>query len=297
VVDGYVRVWLSVPAPRAVEVIDYDGSPYLRFDRTGVAVNENSTMYYLNETPVAATPPADLSRTTPPHWMRISGGHSYEWHDGRLQALAGVALRPGERDVGRWRIPLLVDGRASAISGELEHGGDPSPVWFWPIAVLLACVLAAWRLRDTVLDRRVARALAGLALVGILVGAFARGLHGRPAIAPLQIVELGAVVVYCAWALREMLVNPDGYFVFFTVAFVALWEGLELIGALLRHYVLLAVPALPARIATVLCLAAGAALLLLVFRLADARPRRGGAAATPRSRGRDDRVPEARGVG
>lgn len=294
VVDGYVRMWLSVPADDLVEVIDYDGAPYLRFDRAGVSVNENSTMYYLNETPVAATPPADLSRTTPPRWVSVSGGHSAEWHDGRLQGLAAEALRPGASILGTWRIPLRLNGRSTAISGVLEHGDDPSLVWFWPIAVILACVLAAWRLRDSALDRRLARALAGTALLGIGLAAVARGLHGRPSVPPLQIVELIAVLAYCAWAVREMLVNRVGYFVFFTVAFVALWEGLNVVPALLRHYVLLALPALPVRIAAVLCLGGGLGILVLVFRLAETRSRLIG-----RGRGeRDaDRVPEPHGVG
>ena len=32
-------------------MLDYRGVPYLRFTRSGVAVNENSEMYYLNQTP------------------------------------------------------------------------------------------------------------------------------------------------------------------------------------------------------------------------------------------------------
>ncbi len=293
VVDGYVRMWLSVPRDDTVIVSDYLGAPYLRFDRAGVQENENSSMYYLNQTPVAATPPSDLSRSTPPHWLSVSSGHSDEWHDGRLQALASQALEPGERNVGPWRIPLLVNGRATAISGELYHGGAPSPVWFWPIVVLLACVLAAWRLHDTALDRRIARVLGGLALTGILIAGIARGLHGRPSIPPLQIVELVAVLAYCGWALREMLVNRVGYFVFFTIAFVALWEGLNVIPALLRHYVLLALPPLPVRIAAVLCLGGGLGILVLVFRLAEARPRR---AERVRDGTPPDRVPEPHGA-
>ncbi len=148
VVDGYVRMWLSVPATETVVVLDYRGAPYLRFSAPGVQVNENSSMYYLNQTPVAATPPAALNAHTPPDWHQVSGGHSYEWHDGRLQALASIALAPGTTYVGRWTIPLRLGGRRSAISGALYHANGPSIVWFWPIVVLLSCVLAAWRLRD-----------------------------------------------------------------------------------------------------------------------------------------------------
>jgi hypothetical protein len=70
-------------------------APYLRFSRTGVEVNQNSAMYYLNQAPVAGTPPPNLSPDTAPSWQRVSGGHDYGWHDGRLHALATVALVPG----------------------------------------------------------------------------------------------------------------------------------------------------------------------------------------------------------
>jgi hypothetical protein len=274
IVDGYVRIWLQVPPRLEVVVLDYRGAPYLRLNRAGVQINENSSMYYLNQTPVPATPPADLSRTTPPHWLDVSGGHAYEWHDGRLQGLASVALLPGTTDVGSWRVPLLLDGRATAISGALLYARDPSLVWFWPIVVLLACVLAAWRVRSDGLDLRLARALSLAAITGIVVAGLARGLHGRPTVPPLQLIELAAVLAYAGWALHYVLLRRSGYFAYFTIAFVALWEGLNLLPVLPAHYVLLAVPAFPSRVASVLCLGGGAGILILIFRLSDV-PRRG----------------------
>ena len=95
VVDGDLRMWLSVPASETLVVVDYRGAPYLRFSRAGVEVNRNSSMYFLNQTPVAQTPPSYITASTPPNWHRVSDGHAYEWHDGRLHALATVALSPG----------------------------------------------------------------------------------------------------------------------------------------------------------------------------------------------------------
>ena len=89
-----------------------------------------------------------------PKWSSVSGGHAYSWHDGRLHALATVALAPGASYVGRWSIPVRINARAGAIAGGLWHASDPSIVWFWPIVVLLACVLAARRVRSPGLDRR-----------------------------------------------------------------------------------------------------------------------------------------------
>ena len=152
VIDGDQRMWLRVGQSETLLVLDYRGAPYLRFSRSGVAVNHNSAMYYLNQTP-AEVPPSNLRPTTAPRWSSVSGGHAYSWHDGRLHALATVALAPGASYVGRWSIPVRIDGRAGAIAGGLWHASDPSIVWFWPIVVLLACVLAARRVRSAELDR------------------------------------------------------------------------------------------------------------------------------------------------
>jgi hypothetical protein len=127
VVDGDLRMWLSVPADETVVVLDYRGAPYLRFSPGGVAVNYNSSMYYLNQTPFAQTPPGNLTASTPPSWHVVSSGHSYEWHDGRLHALATVALTPGVAFVGRWTVPLRIDGGSAAIGGGLWHADDRVP--------------------------------------------------------------------------------------------------------------------------------------------------------------------------
>ncbi len=58
VIDGDLRMWLQVPRDQTVVVLDYRGAPYVRFSPAGVDVNHNSSMYYLNQTPVALTPPA-----------------------------------------------------------------------------------------------------------------------------------------------------------------------------------------------------------------------------------------------
>jgi hypothetical protein len=270
VVDGYVRMWLSVPPAETVVVLDYRGAPYLRFSRAGVEVNRNSEMFYLNLTPVAGVPPRNLTRTTPPTWSLVTTGHDYEWHDGRLQALAGVVLAPGTRYAGRWSIPLRVDGRAAAIRGGLWHAPAPSLVWFWPIAVILLCVLAGWRLRDERLDALMARALGGAALLGAAAAGIGLELHGRPGIPPFHLVELAVILVFTAWGARRVLVRPPGSFGYLVIAVVAIWEGINLMPTLLNGFVLISLPATLARVATVVCLGAGIALLPLVVRLPDA---------------------------
>ena len=269
VIDGDQRLWLRASPSEMVVVLDYRGAPYLRFSRSGVDVNQNSAMYYLNQTPIAETPPSNLSTTTPPDWQRVSGAHDYGWHDGRLHALATVALSPGASYVGRWRIPVLVDGRLGSISGGLWHADAPSIVWFWPIVVLLACVLAARRVRRNALDALVARVLAMAALIAIAIAGVGRELHGRPSVSASQLATFAVIVAFVAWGLRRALLKRLGYFWLFAVSFVAIWEGVELIPTLVNGFVLAAMPAFMARTAAVICLGSGAGLLLLAYRLAE----------------------------
>ncbi len=297
IVDGYVRIWLRVPASETLVVLDYRGAPYLRFTRAGVQVNRNSEMYYLNQTPSAWAVPSGISRTTPPHWLAASAGHDFEWHDGRLQALASVAVAAGRSFVGRWTIPVELDGRPTAISGGLWHAGNPSIVWFWPLAVLFLCFWAACRVRRPALDRRLLRALGVATLVALSVACLARELHGRPGVTIFQRVELALVLAFAAWQLQRVLAGRAHWFSFVLIALVALWQGVDLVPTLLNGYVLVEFPPAVVRVATVICLGCGPCLWALAFLVAD-RGEGGSHRREPRSGESDcpDSPREAHGV-
>jgi hypothetical protein len=92
-----------------------------------------------------------------------------------------------------------------------------------------------------------------------------------------QLVEMAIVLGVALWGLVRVIVRPPGFFSYFVIAIVALWEGLELVPTLVNGFVLIALPPFAARAATVVALGSGLGLLLMVFRLAaqrvDARPR------------------------
>lgn len=270
VIDGDQRLWLRVPSSDTVVVLDYRGAPYLRFSRTGIAVNQNSVMYYLNQTPIALTPPASLTPATPPSWQLVSGAHEYQWHDGRLHALAATALVPGTEYVGRWTIPVRLNGRLSALAGGLWHAENPPLVWFWPVVVLFTCVLAARRLRRPALDARLARMLSIAALAAIATGGAGHELHGRPAAGIGQLIVLTFTMAFVAYALRQVLLGRAGPLLHFVISFAALWVGAVLLPVLLHGFVLMAVPALVARVAAVLALGSGASLFLVALGMVDA---------------------------
>jgi hypothetical protein len=287
VVDGDLRLWLDVNPSQTLVVLDYRGAPYLRFSARGVQVNHNSSMYYLNQVPAELVPAVDGPHTAP-HWVQVSGGHSYEWHDGRMGAFAATALAPGTRYVGPWSIAVRVDGRRAVIAGALDYAPDPSLVWFWPTIVALACAFAVLRLRRRELDLRVARALSFVALTALTVAGLGEQLHGRPNVSVGQLIVLAVLLAFVGWALRGLLLGLHGWFGFFLIALVTLFEGATLIGVLLHGFVLIALPPLVARIAVAICLAAGCALLPVVFRLAEQPARAARARAEQPQPGWDD---------
>jgi hypothetical protein len=266
VVDGDLRMWLSVSPHITILVLDYRGVPYLRFSRSGVYVNHNSSMYYLNQTPVPGVPPASLIRKAP-DWRQVSPSHSWEWHDGRLGALATVALTPGASYVGRWNIPVRVDGHLHQLSGPVWHANDPPLVWFWPMAVVLACLAAALRLKRPALDQQIARSLAIVLLAGIATAGAGHELHGRPTVSAAQLAVLTPIVLFVAYALIRVLLGRAGYYLLFTIGFTALWAGGILVPTLMHGYVLMAVPPFAARATSVLCLSGGVGLLVIVLRM------------------------------
>jgi len=268
VVDGDLRMWLKAPASETVVVLDYRGAPYLRFSASGVSVNHRSEMYYLNFMP-SLVPPRHLSATAKPRWEQVTSAHEYSWHDGRLHALASVSLPAGASYVGKWSIALIVNGHRETISGGVWHSPAPSIVWFWPIFVLLACLLAGWRLRRRDLDAAIARALAVAALLALGTGAVARQLHGRPIVSAGQIAVLAVICAFLLLALRHVLRRRPGYFYFFVISMCTLMGDFELIPTLLHGYVLMALPAFLVRSAAVVCAGCGIALLLVTIRMAN----------------------------
>jgi hypothetical protein len=266
VVDGDQRMWLSTL--RLVIVFDYRGAPYLRFSAAGVSVNRNSAMFYLNQNP-AQTPPAGLSTATAPSWQRVTDAPEYSWHDGRLHALAAVALAPGTSFAGTWRIPIAVDGARAAISGGLWHADNPSIVWFWPIVVLLACALAAARVRRPRLDALASRLLALATLAATATLAAGAELYGRPRLVAGQLVVLGLVLAFVAYGLVGVLRGRVGGFHLFVISFVALWAGGALVTVLVNGFVLMAVPAFVARASVVLALGCGGGLFLMLLARMD----------------------------
>jgi len=267
VVDGDQRLWMRATPSLTVVVVGLRGEPYLRFSPAGVAANTRSTTWFLNRVRPLVVPPG-LTATTPPRWRKLTSRHSWTWHDGRLHAAVLAAHPSGNTYLGRWTVPLVLDGRGTAIRGTLWQSAPASPLWFWPLVVVAACIPALFRLREARLEPQVGAALAVLALMSSTVARLGRELYGRPTVSSWQLVLVAATVLV-AVALAVLYSRADwralGGLV---IGIVAAYQGLVLVATLRDGWVLAAFPAWLERSATALSLASGVALVLVSVRLA-----------------------------
>ena len=271
--NAYLNLWVRVPAHAHVTVLDFRGAPWVRFTPGGVAVNHNSQEYYLSQVPVPAVPPRGLTRTTPPHWVRVSRGHAYEWREGRLHALATIALAPGQRFVGSLDDPRDRQRQDHARSpARVWHRGAPSIVWFWPVLVLLVCALAAWRLHSPELDQRLSARLALLLLALVAVGMGGKYLHGSPSVTAGNVVLLLVTLAVLGAVAGRLLGGRSGGPLLLVIAVIALWAGLTLLPVLTHGYALVVLPLFLVRVIAAALLGGALSLALFGVRMLDSLP-------------------------
>jgi hypothetical protein len=95
------------------------GEPEIRIDESGVWANAGSP-----------TATSDKLVSASKHgWVHLNGGRTVTWHEHRLNPPSISRLGP----VGRFVIPIEIDGRAANISGTFIRVARPA-VWPWPLA-------------------------------------------------------------------------------------------------------------------------------------------------------------------
>jgi hypothetical protein len=262
IVDGDQAIWMRASPSLTVVVTGLRGEPYLRFSSAGVAVNTRSATWFLNRV-YPQVVPRGVTSTTPPQWKALTSRHWWTWHDGRLHTPALSAHPSGDVYLGRWVVPLVVDGRGTAIRGGLWQSAPASLLWFWPLLLVAACIPALLKLREARLEAQVGAALAGLALLAATVARLGRELYGRPTVSSWQLVLVGVtclVVIALAALYSRPAWRPVGGIL---IGIVAAAQGLELVSTLRDGWVLAAVPAWLERSATGLSLASGVALIVV----------------------------------
>jgi hypothetical protein len=245
---------LTLRPGHVVTVLGYLGEPVVRLKDAGVSVNAASPTARAMH--LVSRAHAVVSRG--PRWRLERGRRSIVWHDARVQGL------PPGLDKGTWRVPLVVDGRAEVLSGDLRRFPAP-PLWLW--LAVLACWLAVGALplvrrRDEVVRSR-AQMFATIAAGAATVVALALGLDAYAS--PGTWIIGADVIVFLAVGLGVMRRGPQ----YLHVA-AAIWLGLVslalglLNGAVFLHpIVLAALPGTVMRLLVVTAIGSGAAAAVL----------------------------------
>lgn len=171
------RIELVRTSAKDVQILGYDGEPYIRMGTDGVFENTNSPSYYANldrfgqqKAPVAA------SDTAVPNCVKISDGTSVRWHDHRTHWMdstprADVRADPRVERVifPANRVDLVVDGRSVVAVVRVTWLPPPSRMAWLVFASLAACALLAELVLLPSL-RRLAPALAAAAALAVMMG-------------------------------------------------------------------------------------------------------------------------------
>ena len=189
VVEAGARLELVNDTGRTVEVLGYQGEPYLEVRADGTFENVNSPASYTNQTLDGDTPvPAGASPTAAPQWRRVSTGTTVRWHDQRTRWLEAGLPPQAEADPSRshqlrdWVVPLREGVRTLEVRGTLTWEPPPPAGLWWAGALLLGAGLTAAGLRRSRLLGPVALA-AGTIALGYAVTRLSLGVGGQaPAI-------------------------------------------------------------------------------------------------------------------
>ena len=198
--DAFVR--LRVERGHSVELPGYYDEPYVRVTEDGtVSVNEAADTFRISKSRYGAgTTLADgRSDATNESWVVTARNGTYLWHDHRVHWMSPTTPQAidGSGLVQQWSIPMVIDGRATVVSGGLYLRDAPGS-WWWLLAVPALVVGYA-------LSRRVApRELAAAGAVFAVNGAFmfwglpsqARGAPGMFALGVLAVVISIATAVF-----------------------------------------------------------------------------------------------------
>jgi hypothetical protein len=165
-VEAGGRLELDNRTGRTIEVLGYDGEPYLEVRPDGVYENTRSPATYLNATLAGDTePPATADPTQPPEWRRASDEPVARWHDHRTHWMSAEPPPAVKADPGRgqrvrdWVVPLRDGVSTMEVRGTLDWVPPPNPGVWWAFAALVGVGVAALGLW-----RRALPVLAGLAV-------------------------------------------------------------------------------------------------------------------------------------
>jgi hypothetical protein len=148
-VEGGARLELANSSGETVEVLGYDGEPYLEVRPDGVFENVNSPATYLNVSLRGGEVPAQADPAAAPSWRRVSDDPVARWHDHRSHWMTAtpppeVAADPQRRHrIRDWAVPLRAGVTTAEVRGTLDWIPPPNAVLWWTATALAAGAIAA----------------------------------------------------------------------------------------------------------------------------------------------------------
>ena len=241
VLDGDLKLRIDADPPHVVTVLGVIHEPFIRIGPGGVFVSSRS--------PTAESDGlVTLQQMRAARWIRLSGGHSFAWHENRLRPVPSVS--GADRRVAGWSIPLLVDGRPVTVTGSEWYAAQPRRLlWALPAvaAIVVAAIVLATR-RERLIWMAAVIGLV-LALVTWMAGWIGVLLDQRLSTWPLAVSVLYAisVVLVVAAAVTAPRRAPERLVAMGVVGFLVATFTLPALGVFQRGFVLSALPATAAR--------------------------------------------------
>jgi hypothetical protein len=194
-------------------------------------------------------------------WVQVGNGRSYVWHDHRLAP--PPATKPGP--VGRFAVPVVVDGRAASIGGTFTRVARPA-LWPW-LAGAIALAAAIWALARWKPWR--AGLTVGLGVAGglaalVAVTTFAVRAAPTGGVAWLQLVS-GLVVAAALGGMLAYLRGRRRVHAAGVIGVIAAAVSVSALPVFWHGVVISALPATGARLASALALVCGIAAAALSF--------------------------------
>lgn len=184
VVGGDAFLELRVARGHTVEVPDYaqgrdqPARPYLRFRADGVVERDETSLAALvNDDRFGTDAGRSVETGTGPRWRVVARNGRHAWHDHRIHWMLRrpptVVDDRGRVDLGSdggtWEVPLVVDGGAVTVRGELLLLEGPSPAPWLALAAVVGLGMVALAVAPLRRGRAVPHAVlsAALAVVGV----------------------------------------------------------------------------------------------------------------------------------
>ena len=227
--DGFLE--LVVDRGRDVTVLGYYGGPWLHVRPDGtVEENQHSPATYQNATRYGSIAPDSVTPDTEtkeaPEYKIVRTDGTFAWHDHRIHWMSpqrppGATeghIVPGYED---WKVPMIVDGTAVTVHGQLVLERSVSPIPWFALALLTAAVAIFIGRGKSTFVAGITALLAALAALEVGIVAY----RSVPAAAGPNPLEIGLPAVAVVTALLAGLLHRKPVGVVFTLAAVASLSG------------------------------------------------------------------------